>query len=211
MKIKKSEDISDMYTAEELAKHVPVQLSTIREYISYRIIIPNITQINSDGSETYYFHKDRVKTYCKRFGWVEITDSNISEYFIDFCNKMSMNMSYKPVFLISFFSCMNLEGNANVNEVVECFKSYYEDRIRNGLLPEKKNCLFYKEEFSFKEVLNLILKNPFKCFSDSGFISYSSKTGIMSLHKSIIKELNSDIITVIVKRCEEALNDYWKK
>ena len=91
------------------------------------------------------------------------------------------------------------------------FRSYYDDRISRGLPPEKKNCIFFRDEVYIDDVENLIIKMPFKRFSDMGFIEYSSVDGIMTLNKTIFAALDYQKIAELVVHCDETLNKYWDK
>lgn len=207
----KNNNVSDMYTTEELVRHLSVQSGTLQRYIDIRRIKPDVVIKNPDKTEICYFRKERIKELCDQFGWMEINDSNIVDTFIDYCNKMTMTMSYKPVFLISFFTCMDTNGECSIEDVAKCFKSYYDDRISRGLPPEKKNCIFFRDEVYIDDVENLIIKMPFKRFSDMGFIEYSSVDGIMTLNKTIFDALDYQKIAELVVHCDETLNKYWDK
>lgn len=164
----------------------------------------------SEHRSLNYFNRERVKEYCKQFGWTEITASNRKQLFLDFCNEMQMSYSYKPVFLISFLSCMNNRGEAELSEVAELFADYYEERVRNGLHAEKKNCIFTKGGYSLKDVEKLILGMPFKRFEGMGYMRHSKYLGIIQIDKCIMKDWNDSDLETVVKNCNDALERYWK-
>lgn len=41
----------------------------------------------SENKTLYYFERERVKEFCKEFGWTEITSTNRKRLFMDFCKK----------------------------------------------------------------------------------------------------------------------------
>lgn len=123
---------------------------------------------------------------------------------------MSMSYSYKPVFLISFMSCMNENGEANLGDVAEAFAWYYEDRIKQGLPAEKKNCIFTKGGYTTKDVETLILSNPFKRFEDMGYMHHSKYLGNLQIDKSIMKNFEDNDMSDLLTYCTEALERYWK-
>ena len=65
---------------------------------------------------------------------------------------MTMSYSYKPVFILSFLDHMDDKGQARLEDVVAAFTDYYEQRIKNGLPPEKKPCIFTKGGYTEKDV-----------------------------------------------------------
>lgn len=199
-----------MYSQMELTRHVSVQEETIAKYIKEGKIVPDMDIPISEHKTLHYFDKVRVKEYCRQFGWTEITASNRKQMFLDFCEKMNMSYSYKPVFLISFLSCMNRNGEAALTDIGESFSWYYEDRIKKGLPAEKKNCIFVKGGYTSKDVEALILSNPFKRFEDMGYMHHSKYLGILQIDKCIMNNLDDNDISELLTYCTDALDRYWE-
>lgn len=197
---------SQMYSEMELTRHVTAQEETISRYIREGKIVPDMDVPISEHQTLHYFNRERVKEYCQKFGWTEITVSNRKQLFLDFCNEMQMSYSYKPVFLISN---MNEHGEAMLSDVAESFAWYYEDRIKKGLPAEKKNCIFTKGDYTRKDVERLILSMPFKRFEGMGYMRHSKYLGVIQIDKSIMKTLDDDDISTILTYCTDALERYW--
>lgn len=202
---------NQMYSQMELTRHVSAQEETISRYIRDGKIIPDMDVPISEHKTLHYFERNRVKEYCEQFGWTEITASNRKQLFLDFCRKMSMSYSYKPVFLISFISCMNEKGEANLGEIAESFAWYYENRIKHGLPAEKKNCIFSKGGYAVKDVETLILSNPFKRFEDMGYMHHSKYLGVLQIDKSIIKSFDDNDTSDLLTYCTDALDKCWER
>ncbi len=200
---------NQMYSQMELTRHVSAQEETISRYIKDGKIVPDMDVPISEHKTLHYFEHKRVKEYCEQFGWTEITASNRKQLFLDFCRKMNMSYSYKPVFLISFISCMNEKGEASLGEIAESFTLYYEDRIKQGLPAEKKNCIFTKGGYTEKDVETLILSNPFKRFEDMGYMHHSKYLGILQIDKSIMKSFDDNDVSDLLTYCSDALDTYW--
>lgn len=203
--------VNQMYSQMELTRHVSAQEETISRYIREGKIVPDMDVPISEHKTLHYFERKRVKEYCEQFGWIEITPSNRKQLFLDFCRKMSMSYSYKPVFLISFISCMNEKGEANLGEIAESFAWYYENRIKQGLPAEKKNCIFTKGSYTIKDVETLILSNPFKRFEDMGYMHHSKYLGVLQIDKSIIKSFDDNDTSDLLTYCTDALDKYWDR
>ena len=86
---------------------------------------------------------------------------------------MQMEHSYKPVFLLAFFSHMDAGGTARIEDILDDFIDFYEDRRSGGLPVEKKASLFLKRGYSRKEAERLMLANPFKVYEEIGVMSHS--------------------------------------
>lgn len=200
---------SQMYSELELTRHVTTQEETISRYIREGKIVPDMEVPISEHRTLHFFNKERVKEYCQKYGWTEITATNRKQLFLDFCNEMQMSYSYKPVFLISILSKMNEKGEAMLSDVAESFAWYYEDRIKRGLPAEKKNCIFTKGDYSLKDVERLILSMPFKRFEGMGYMRHSKYLGVIQIDKSIMKTLDDEDISTILTYCTDALERYW--
>lgn len=200
---------NQMYSEMELVRHVTAQEETISRYIREGKIVPDMDVPISEHRTLHYFNKERVKEFCQKFGWTEITPSNRKQLFLDFCSEMQMSYSYKPVFLISFISNMNEKGEASLADVAESFACYYENRARKGLPAEKKKCIFTKGDYTLKDVERLILSMPFKRFEGMGYMRHSKYLGIIQIDKSIMKTFDDDDISTILTYCTDALDRYW--
>ena len=205
------EKANKMYSQLELTRHVSVQSETIVKYINDGKIKADMEVPISESKILYYFNRERVKEFCKEFGWTEITASNRKQLFLDFCKKMNMSYSYKPVFLMSFLSCMNEKGEADIVDVTDTFSCYYEERKKQGLQAEKKQCIFTKGNYSSKDVEKLILSMPFKRFEDMGYMHHSKYLGILQIDKSIMKSFDDDDMSDLLTYCTEGLEKYWNR
>ena len=204
------EQANKMYSTLELTRHVSAQSETIEKYIREGKIKADLEVPVSEHKTLHYFNKERVKEFCKKFRWTEITANNRKKLFIDYCSQMTMSKSYKPVFLISFLGCMNHKGEAKLEEVADSFAKYYEKRRAEGLQVEKGNCLFTKTGYTQKQVQRLILTNPFKRFEDMGYMHHSKYLGILQIDKSIMKDFDDEDMSQILDFCTSALERYWK-
>ena len=91
----------------------------------------------------HYFNKKRVKEYCQKFGWTEITSGNCKQLFLDFCSEMQMFYSYKSVLLISFI-CKAFPGTCGYlvhayygachNVVLDCLKTVFGCHHKSSVL-----------------------------------------------------------------------------
>lgn len=203
------ETAKQMISQLELIRRVSAQSETIERYIKDGKIKPDLIVPISEHRTFNYFKPERVKDFCKEFGWTEITSSNRMQMFVETCKKMVMSYSYKPVFLLAFFNNMNENREVLLDDVSQAFADYYEDRKAKGLPAEKKKCIFTEGGYSQKDVQRLILSMPFKRFEDMGFMRHSKYIGTLQLDKSIAKELNNDILEEIFKCCTDALERYW--
>lgn len=199
----------DMISQLELTRRVSAQSETIDRYIRDGKIKPDLEVPISEHKSFKYFEPSRVPALCREYGWKQITSSNIKDMFMDMAKKMSMSYSYKPVFINAFFDHMNRDGEARLEDVVQEFAAFYEDRIERGLPAEKKKCIFTKGGYNEKDVEKLILSMPFKRFEDMGFIRHSKFMGLIQLDKHIIRNLTDEDIRSLRSYSDMALKRYF--
>ena len=118
-----------MISQMELTRRVSAQSETIDRYIRDGKILPDMEVPISEHRTFKYFEPNRVPELCRQFGWKQITSANIKQMFMDMAKKMNMSYSYKPVFINAFLEHMNAEGEARLEDVVQEFARFYEDRI----------------------------------------------------------------------------------
>lgn len=146
------EQAKGMVSQIEFTRRVSVQSETIDRYIREGKLIPDLEVPISEHRSFKYFYPETVVRYAKECNWKLITHANMKDMFIDMVTTMTMSYSYKPVFILSFLDHMDDKGQARLEDVVAAFTDYYEQRIKNGLPPEKKPCIFTKGGYTEKDV-----------------------------------------------------------
>ena len=76
---------------------------------------------------------------------------------MDYCEKMSMSYSYKPVLILSL-----IQGNGNItlDEATSFFLRFYSTRLEQGLIAEKHNSIYSNLKCTFEQVKQNIRNNP---------------------------------------------------
>lgn len=128
---------------------------------------------------------------------------------MDMVTTMTMSYSYKPVFMLAFLDHMNEYGQARIEDVVQEFASFYEQRLEQGKIVEKRPCIFTKGGYTDKDVERLVLSMPFKRFEDMNFIHHARHLGIIQLERAIVRRLESADIARIRDCCRAALRQYF--
>ncbi|WP_310444316.1 hypothetical protein [Tissierella sp.] len=119
-----------------------------------------------------------------------------------------MSYSYKPVLLKAIFENIDDKGRVRVEDLVDYFIDYYEDRREKGLVVEKKTCL-YLREYTRKKVENNIFTNPFKRFEDMNFIKRNKDLEYIEIGRHILKKLSDDEKKWIMEQSDRKLREYF--
>ena len=206
------EEAKDMYSQQELIRHLSVQKTqTIEEYIRKGKITPDLV-VDLSGSRTFkYYKKERVQEFADKFGWTVITDENRYELFMEMVEIMLMDHSYKPVLLKAILAYADVRGRTNLTDIVSYFRSFYEARRCAGLPVEKSNSLFCRTDYTDKEVERCILSNPFKRFEDMQILRHTKTLGIIQVEESVWKQLTLKEKDEIGKICDEKLAAYYDR
>lgn len=201
----------NMLSEMQFVRQVNVQSETITRYINEGRIKADLAVPLSESRVMRYFKHETVKAYADEFGWVLITPANIKAMFMEYVEKMDMAYSYKPVMLLGFMEHLDENGSASIEAVTQAVMQYYRERQSAGLLVEKANSLFCRQEVGERDAKSLILRNPFKRFADMGFMRYSRDLEHLALERHIFKKLTKEDIELIKAICYQKLEEYYKR
>lgn len=205
------EEAAGMISQMEFVRRVDVQSETIERYVREGKIVPDLAVPMSEHRVFKYFKEESLKRYAEEFGWQLIDDKNRKELFMKMVDDMDMSYSYKPVLLKAVFANADSRGRINIEDIVNYFKNYYEDRRSKGLVVEKANSLFAKGGYSDKEAERNILANPFKRFEDMDMMHHTKTLGIVEVDSSVFKKLTPQDIAKILSICDKKLEEYYER
>ncbi|QAA33553.1 DEAD/DEAH box helicase [Clostridium manihotivorum] len=201
-------EAQNMISQMEFVRRVDVQSETIARYIREGKIVADL-EVPCGNTSFKYFKEETLIKYAQEFNWDIINDSNIKEKFIDFVEKMDMSYSYKPVLLMAMLEQCDDNGKVLVEDVVDYFIDYYEDRKCRGLQAEKKKSLYNDEVIDRKKAKANIFSNPFKRFEDMRFLEKCKDIEYIQFNKKIWKKLSGEEKKWIYRRCEERIGEYF--
>ena len=205
------EEAAGMISQMEFVRRVDVQSETIERYVRESKIVPDLSVPMSEHRVFKYFKEESLKRYAEEFGWQLIDDKNRKDLFMKMVDNMDMSYSYKPVLLKAVFANVDSRGRINIEDIVDYFKNYYEDRRSKGLVVEKANSIFAKGGYTDKEAERNILANPFKRFEDMDMMHHTKTLGIVEVDNSVFKKLTPQDIAKILSICDKKLEEYYER
>lgn len=205
------EEAAGMISQMEFVRRVDVQAETIERYVIEGKIVPDLAVPMSEHRVFKYFKEESLKCYAEEFGWQLIDDKNRKELFMKMVADMDMSYSYKPVLLKAVFANADSRGRIKIEDIVNYFKNYYEDRRSQGLVVEKANSIFAKGGYTNKEAERNILANPFKRFEDMDMMHHTKTLGIVEVDSSVFKKLTPQDIDQILSTCDKKLDEYYER
>lgn len=203
------EQVKGMISQLEFVRMVEVQTETIERYIREGMIKADLEVPVGDRRSFKYFNEEMVKKYASKYGWDLITAANIKDKFMNMVKTMDMSFSYKPVLLKAMFEHVNDNGRVRVEDIVEYFINFYEDRREKGLPVEKMNSIYCRDGYSRKDVERNIFANPFKRFEDMRFMKRCREIEYVEYNRYVFKKLTKADIMWIKEYCDRKLEEYY--
>lgn len=205
------EEAAGMISQMEFVRRVDAASETVERYIREGEITPDLIVHMSERRTFKYFTEETLEKTADKFGWRLINDNNRKELFMEMIRQMDMSYSYKPVLIKAILTHADGKGRIKLDNIVEYFKKYYEDRRNNGLIVEKANSIFAKGGYTDKEAQRNILANPFKRFEDMQMLRHTKTLGIIEVDSTVWKKLTDEDKSEISRICEEKLEEYYKR
>ncbi|MBQ8109514.1 MAG: DEAD/DEAH box helicase [Clostridia bacterium] len=203
------EEATGMLSQMEFVRRVDVQSETVERYVREGMILPDLVVPMSEHRTFKYFKEEMLEAAAAKYGWTLIDDSNRKAMFMDMVRRMDMSYSYKPVLMLAVLACADGKGRMKLSDLVHFFRSFYADRRSWGLVVEKSNSLYCREDVTDKEIERNILANPFKRFEDMQMMRHTKTLGIVEVDNSVWKWLTEEEKTEIRGICEEKLEGYY--
>jgi len=205
------DEAKDMISQLEFVRMVDVQTETVERYIREGKLKPDLEVPVGDKRSFKYFREDTVKKYAAEFGWDLITAANMKDKFMEMVKTMDMSYSYKPVLLKAMFEHVDDNGRVRVDDIVDYFIDFYNDRKVRGLFVEKKSSIYCRDDYTRKEAERNIFANPFRRFEDMRFMKRCCEIDFVEFTRHIFKKLTDEDIEWIKQHCDEKLEEYYRR
>ena len=205
------EEAAGMISQMEFIRRVDVQSETIERYVRDGMIVPDLVVPMSEHRNFKYFKEETLKAYAEQYGWELIDDSNRKDMFMDMIEKMTMDHSYKPVLLKSILTYADANGRVKISDIVYYFRSFYESRRTAGLVVERDNSIFSKDDYTDKQAERLILIYPYKRFETMNMMHHTKTLGIVEVDSTVWKKLTDAEKKWIEAICDERLEKYYQR
>ena len=202
-------EVKDLISQIEFVRMVDVQSETLGKYIREGKIIPDL-DVPMGVKNFKYFKEETIKKYAKEFGWEIINAANMKEKFMEMVKTMDMSYSYKPLLLKAMLESADEKGKVLIEDIVDYFIDFYEDRKKRGLKAEKKKCIYNNDVIDRKDVKRNILSNPFKRFEDMRFMRKCRDIEYVEFNINVWRKISGEEKVGIGEWCEEKIKAYYE-
>ncbi|MCI6514311.1 MAG: DEAD/DEAH box helicase family protein, partial [Erysipelotrichaceae bacterium] len=199
----------DYLSQEQVAREYFVSTGTVTSWIKKGKIIPTVQY--SFGSKTIYmFSPSDVEKYRIELGIKEHNDSTIKEDFFDFMEERDYSLSYKMPFMLSFMKHVDEIGDAKIDNVLDDYIAFYQDRIDRGLQVDRKTCPYNDQTLKDrKSICRNMLTNPFEKFERKRFLYYSKDLSVISMNHALFAQLTLEDRKRIDDQLKDDLKNYY--
>lgn len=201
----------DYLSQEQVAREYFVSTGTVTNWIKKKKILPSVEY--SFGSKTIYlFSPENVEKYRKELGIKEHNDETIKADFFEFLEERDYSLSYKMPFMLAFIKHINSIGDAKIDEVLDDYIAFYQDRIDRGLQVDRSTCPYNDEMLKDRTaVCRNMLTNPFEKFERKRFLYYSKDLSVISMNHALYSHMEDEDWERVRNQLREDLKDYYSK
>jgi superfamily II DNA or RNA helicase len=205
------EAVANMISVSDLEVELAASEGVVRRALERGDLRPDHTV--TLGERIYhYFCRERIDEVRQALGLPKVEAHNIKDLFLRYAAEMDMSASYKPVMLLAMLDSVDCRGRARLEDVVNKFREFYEQRRRAGLVVEGKNARMSKvNELENSDVQRVMLDMPFEKFERRRYLGYQRDLAFVRLDPSLWRQLKEDDLARLRAICEESIKKYYDR
>ncbi len=199
----------DYLSQEQLAREYFINTGTVTSWIKKGKIKPSV-EYKFGSKSLYLFSPDDVEKYRKELGIKEHNNDTIKQDFFEFLEERDYSLSYKMPFLLAFVKNVNSIGDAKIDDVLNDYIAFYQDRIDRGLQVDRSTCPYNETTLQDrKAICRNMLTNPFEKFERKRFLYYSKDLSIISMNHALYSKMNAEDWDRVKSQMQEDLQHYY--
>lgn len=199
----------DYLSQEQLAREYFINTGTVTSWIKKGKIKPSV-EYKFGSKSLYLFSPDDVEKYRKELGIKEHNNDTIKQDFFEFLEERDYSLSYKMPFLLAFVKNVDSIGDAKIDDVLNDYIAFYQDRINRGLQVDRSTCPYNETTLQDrKAICRNMLTNPFEKFERKRFLYYSKDLSIIEMNHALYSKMNTEDWNRIKSQMQEDLEHYY--
>lgn len=204
------EKYKDYRSLEQAARELFIGTNTLSKWVKTN---PEFSSLSLPiGSKLMpYFSSEDISKIKIAKNLKEHSDETILQDFIDFIDENTLTYSFKLIFMLNMFKLADKEGEVNIDNLIDDYSAFYQDRLDRGLQVDRKGCVFDNEYLKDRtKMKKSILDNPFEKFERKRFVYYSKDLNILSFNPTLWSKMTDEIKQQIVNKEKQFLKEYYK-
>ena len=199
----------DYLSQEQLAREYFVNTGTVTSWIKKGKIKPSV-EYKFGNKSLYLFSPNDVEKYRKELGIKEHNNETIKQDFFEFLEERDYSLSYKMPFLLAFIKNVNTIGDAKIDDVLNDYIAFYQDRIDRGLQVDRSTCPYNETTLQDrKAICRNMLTNPFEKFERKRFLYYSKDLSIIAMNHALYSKMTKEDWDKVKSQMQEDLAHYY--
>lgn len=199
----------DYLSQEQLAREYFINTGTVTSWIKKGKIKPSV-EYKFGSKSLYLFSPDDVEKYRKELGIKEHNNDTIKQDFFEFLEERDYSLSYKMPFLLAFVKNVDSIGDAKIDDVLNDYIAFYQDRIDRGLQVDRSTCPYNETTLQDrKAICRNMLTNPFEKFERKRFLYYSKDLSIIAMNHALYSKMNTEDWDRVTSQMQEDLENYY--
>ena len=199
----------DYLSQEQLAREYFINTGTVTSWIKKGKIKPSV-EYKFGSKSLYLFSPDDVEKYRKELGIKEHNNDTIKQDFFEFLEERDYSLSYKMPFLLAFVKNVDSIGDAKIDDVLNDYIAFYQDRIDRGLQVDRSTCPYNETTLQDrKAICRNMLTNPFEKFERKRFLYYSKDLSIIAMNHALYSKMNKEDWDRVKSQMQEDLEHYY--
>lgn len=195
---------------EQLAREFYVSTGTITSWIKKGKIKPTVAY-PFGSKQIYLFSPDDAARIRQELEIPEHTEETMKQDFFAFLEERDYSLSYKMPFLLSFLKNMNSIGDADIEDVLNDYIAFYENRIERGLPVDRSSCPYNAETLKDRKLIKAnMLTNPFEKFERKRFLYHSKDLGVISMNHALFSRMEKSDFQRVREQMLEDLRKYYR-
>ena len=196
---------------EQVAREYFVSTGTVTSWIKKGKITPSV-EYKFGSKSLYLFSPDDVEKYRKDLDIKEHNDNTIKQDFFDFLEERDYSLSYKMPFMLAVVKYIDSIGDAKIDDVLDDYIAFYQDRLRRGLQVDRSSCPYNEEMLKDrKAICRNMLTNPFEKFERKRFLYYSKDLSVISMNHALYSQMEAEDWTRVRTQLQEDLKNYYSE
>lgn len=203
------EKYGDYLSQEQVAREYFVSTGTVTSWVKKKKIVPSV-EYRFGNKSIYLFSPDDVEKYRKELNIKEHNDSTIKEDFFEFLEERDYSLSYKMPFLLAIVKHIDAIGDAKIEDVLDDYIAFYQDRLSRGLQVDRSTCPYDEKMLKDrKAVQRSMLTNPFEKFERKRFLYYSKDLSVISINHALFGQMKAEDWERVRIQMREDLRKYY--
>ena len=130
----------------------------------------------------------------------------------DFLEERDYSLSYKMPFMLAIVKYIDSIGDAKIDDVLDDYIAFYQDRLRRGLQVDRSTCPYNEEMLKDrKAICRNMLTNPFEKFERKRFLYYSKDLSVISMNHALYSQMEAEDWNRVRTQFQEDLKNYYSE